>query len=207
MLRVELTTQLLRIRTIVVLTCLAAGPALAGLATASNAGHRNGSQGGLFGASSYSALNHTVASLAFIEPQLLPIMVALLAGTIASSDRDWGTLRYLYLAPTSRPRLLAGKLAAVVLITVAATLCVIVAGLLTGLALFGWHPFHVIDAPDLTGGETIYRVLAATGYTLLCMVSIAAIAFALGMPVGILARALHHRFRHSRPPSLSRTTR
>ncbi|GLY92551.1 hypothetical protein [Actinoallomurus iriomotensis] len=61
MLRVELTTQLFRIRTLIAVACLAAGPVTAGLATASHAGHRNDTQGGLFGASTYSALNHTMA--------------------------------------------------------------------------------------------------------------------------------------------------
>ena len=181
MLRVELSTQLLRIRTLIALACLAAVPVIAGLATASQAGHRNGHEGGLFGAAPYSALNHAMASLEFIAPLLLPIVVALLASAIASADRDWGTLRYLYVAPVSRSRLLTSKLAAVVLATLAATLCVLLAGLLTGLALFGWHPFHIIDAPNLTAGQTTARVLAASGYTALCMLSIAAIAFALGL--------------------------
>ena len=190
MLRIELTTQLLRIRTLIALACLAAVPAMAGLATASHAGHRNGDQGGLFGASTYSALNHTMASLQFIAPLLLPIVVALLASAIGSADRDWGTLRYLYVAPVSRTRLLAGKLGAVVVTTLAATGCVLAAGLLSGLALFGWHPFHIIDAPNLTAGDAIARVLAAGGYTLLCMLSIAAIAFALGLLLPRGAEAL-----------------
>jgi ABC-2 type transport system permease protein len=190
MLRVELTTQLLRIRTLIALACLAAVPVLAGLATASHAGHRNGGQGGLFGASTYSALNHTMASLEFIAPLLLPIVVALLACAIGSADRDWGTLRYLYVAPVGRSRLLAGKLGAVAVVTVAATLSVLVGGLFIGLALFGWHPFHVIDAPNLTAGDAIARVLAASGYTLLCMLSIAAIAFALGLLLPRGAEAL-----------------
>jgi ABC-type transport system involved in multi-copper enzyme maturation permease subunit len=190
MLRVELTTQLLRIRTLIALAFLAAVPILAALATASNAGHRNGDQGGLFGASTYSALNHTMASLEFIAPLLLPIVVALLACAVASADRDWGTLRYLYVAPVSRWRLLAGKLGAVAVATAAATSCVLVAGLLVGLAVFGWHPFHIIDAPDLTAGATTARVLAASGYTLLCMLSIAAIAFALGLLLPRGAEAL-----------------
>jgi ABC-2 type transport system permease protein len=177
-------------RTLIALACLAAIPVVAGLADASNAGHRNGSQGGLFGASSYSALNHAAASLAFIEPELLPIVVALLAGAIASADREWGTLRYLYVAPVNRSRLLAGKLAALALFTLAATLCVLVAGLLTGLALFGWRPFHVIGAPNLTGSDAITRVLAASGYSLLCMLSIAAITFALGTLLPRNAEAL-----------------
>lgn len=181
MLRVELTSQLLRTRTLIAFACLAAVPFLAGLATASHAGHRNGSQGGLFGASPYSALNHTMASLQFIAPLLLPIMVALLASAIGSADRDWGILRYLYVAPVSRARLLAGKIGALVIACCAATACVLLAGLVTGLVLFGWHPFHIIGAPALSTGEAIARVLATSGYTLLCMLSIASITFALAL--------------------------
>jgi ABC-2 type transport system permease protein len=190
MLRTELTIQLLRIRTLIALACLSAVPVAAGLATASHAGHRNGRQGGLFGAATYSALNHTMASLEFIAPLLLPVAVALLASSIGSADRDWGTLRYLYVAPVSRARLLAGKLAAVAVATAAATLCVLAAGLVIGLVLFGWHRFHIIDAPALTTTGAITRVLAATGYTLLCMLSIAALAFALGLLLPRGAEAL-----------------
>jgi ABC-2 type transport system permease protein len=190
MLRIELTTQLLRIRTLVALACLAAVPVMAGLTTASHAGHRNDTQGGLFGAATYSALNHTMASLQFIAPLLLPIVIALLATAIGSADRDWGTLRYLYVAPVTRSRLLTGKLAAVAITTLTATGCVLAAGLLTGLALFGWHPFHIIDAPTLTTGDALARVLAASGYTLLCMLSIAAIAFTLGLLLPRGAEAL-----------------
>ncbi len=99
---------------------------IAGLATASQAGQRNGNQGGLFGAATFSTLNHTMASLQFIAPLLLPIVVAHLAAAIASSDRDWGTLRYLYIAPVSRSRLVAGKVAAVAVASITATLCVLV---------------------------------------------------------------------------------
>ncbi|OIJ98967.1 hypothetical protein BIV25_10665 [Streptomyces sp. MUSC 14] len=189
MLRVELITQLLRIRSLVVLACLAAVPVLSGFSYASQAGHRNGHQTGLFGASPYSALNHAMASMAFIEPLLLPIMVALPAAAIASSDREWGTLRYLYVAPVSRARLLAAKLGALAVVTAIATMCVLTAGLLAGVAIYGWHPFHIIGAANLTGGETATRVLSATGYCLLCMLSIATIAFAMGLllPRGIEA--------------------
>jgi ABC-2 type transport system permease protein len=189
MLRVELTTQLLRVRTLIVLTCLAALPVLSAFSYASEAGHRNGRQTGLFGASPYSALNHAMASMAFIEPLLLPILVALPAAAIAASDREWGTLRYLYCAPVSRARLLAAKLGALAVFTAMAALCVLTAGLLAGLAVYGWHPFHIIGAPNLTGGETATRVLSASGYCLLSMLSIATVAFALGilLPRGIEA--------------------
>jgi ABC-2 type transport system permease protein len=104
MLRIELTTQLLRARTLIALAGLAAVPVIAGLATASRAGHRDGNQGGLFGAATYSALNHTMASLDFIAPLLLPLAVAMLASAVGSADRAWGTLRYLYVQPVNRSR-------------------------------------------------------------------------------------------------------
>ena len=190
MMGVELATQLLRIRTLIALACLAGVPVAAGLATASHAGHRDGTQGGLFGAATYSALNHTMASLDFTAPLLLPLAVALLASAIGSSDRAWGTLRYLYVQPVNRSRLLVGKLGAVLVVTAAATGCVLTAGLLAGLALFGWHAFHVIGAPNVASGDAVTRALIAGGYTLLCMLSVAAIAFALGLLLPHGAEAL-----------------
>jgi ABC-type transport system involved in multi-copper enzyme maturation permease subunit len=189
-LRFELDTQLMRLRTMLALAGLAAVPVAAGLSFASSAGHRNGNQGGLFGASPYSALNHTMASLEFIGPLLLPIVVALLASAVASADRDWGVLRYLYVAPVTRTRLLAAKLGATAIATVIAVACVLVAGLVIGAVIFGWHPFHVIGAADLATGDAIARVLAAAGYTLLCMLAMAAIAFTLGLLLPRGAEAL-----------------
>src|SRR5690242_19230798 len=139
MLRVELRTQILRLRTLIALGCLAAVPVAAGFATASSAGHRYNNQDGLFGASTFSALNHAMASLQFTGALLMPIVVAMLAAAIASADRDWGILRYLYVAPVSRTRLLIGKLAAVTIAAAAAVFGTVLAGLLTGLAIFGWH--------------------------------------------------------------------
>ncbi|MDQ2897669.1 MAG: ABC transporter permease subunit [Actinomycetota bacterium] len=181
MLRVELSTQLMRVRTLVTLAALAAVPAIAGLTTLSHAGRRNGNQSGLFGASTFSASNHAAASLAFIAPLLLPLVVCLLATAIASSDRDWGTLRYLYLQPVTRLRLLTGKLAATAIACLLATASVLGAGLLTGVVLFGWHRFHIIGGRDLSSGLAAAALLQAGGYTVVCMSSIAAIAFALGI--------------------------
>ncbi len=190
MLRVELATQLARVRTLIALAFLAAVPVLAGLLFASDAGHRNGTQTGLYGASPYSALNHTMASLEFIAPLLLPVIVALLAAAIASADRDWGILRYLYVAPVTRSRLLTAKFAAVAIATALALAVVLGAGFITGLAIFGSHPFHRIGSPNLTSTGALTRALAASGYTLLCMLSVAAIAFTLGLLLPRGAEAL-----------------
>lgn len=189
-LRFELTTQLVRLRTLIALVGLAAIPVVAGLPLASSAGHRNGNQGGLFGASPYSAPNHMMASLEFIGPLLLPIVVSLLATAIASDDRDWGVLRYLYVAPITRTRLLTAKLGATTIATAITVVCVLAAGLVTGAILFGWHQFHIIGAANLATGNAITRILAAAGYTLLCMLAMAAIAFTLGLLLPRGAEAL-----------------
>ncbi|SCE91746.1 ABC transporter permease subunit [Micromonospora mirobrigensis] len=191
MLRFELITQLLRVRTLIALACLAGVPiAAAAVPFASQPGRRNGNESGLFGASPYSAANHAMASLEFMGPLLLPIVVALLACAIASADRDWGVLRYLYVAPVTRERLLAAKLTAAALATLVAVVVVMAAGLAAGTVLFGWHPFHIIGAATLTTGDAAGRVLAATGYTLLCMLAMAAIAFTLGLLLPRGAEAL-----------------
>jgi len=190
MLRTELSVQLVRLRTLIVMAFLAGVPVVAGLTTASHAGHRNGPQGGLFGASTFSALNHAIASLAFMVPLLVPLLVALLATAVGSADRDWGTLRYLYVQPVSRTRLLTGKLVAVLALTAITIGCVLAAGVLAGLILFGWHPFHIIGAPSLSLGDALARALAASGYTLLCMLSMAAIAFTLSLLLPRSAEAL-----------------
>jgi ABC-type transport system involved in multi-copper enzyme maturation permease subunit len=189
-LRFELTTQLIRLRTVIALLALAAIPIGAGLSLASAAGHRNGAETGLFGASPYSALNHAMAGLEFTGPLVLPIVVALLAVAIASADRDWGIRRYLYVAPVTRTRLLAAKLAAAAVATCVAVGCVLAAGLAVGGVLFGWHRFHIIGTADLSTGDAVARVLAASGYTLLCMLAMAAIAFTLGLLLPRGAEAL-----------------
>ncbi len=181
MLRVEVSTQLLRLRTLLALAFLAAVPVLSALSTAPHAGHRYGAQGGLYGASPFSALNLTMACLDFMANLMMPVVVAMLACAIGSSDRDWGILRYLYIAPVSRTRLLAGKLGALLIVAIATTLCVVAAGLIAGLAWFGWHPFHIIGAPVLSTGDAVGRAMAACGYITLCLLSIAAIAFALAL--------------------------
>jgi ABC-2 type transport system permease protein len=181
MLRVELSTQLIRLRTLIALACLAAVPVLAAASFASKAGQRNGTQGGLFGASPYSALNHAMASLEFISPLLLPIIVAMLAAAIASADRDWGVLRYLYVAPVTRTRLLTAKLTATAVAAAIAVACVLAAGLIAGLTVFGWHPFHIIGAANLTSSAALARSASASGYVLWCMLAMAAIAFTLGL--------------------------
>ncbi len=180
MLRVELTKQLLRVRSLVALAALAAVPVAAGLGTASHAGGPDGHQTGLYGASPYSALNHAAASLQFVATLLLPLVVALFGSALGAADRGWGTLRYLYVAPVSPRRLIIGKWSALTVCTALAIGVILLAGLAAGLAIFGWHPFHRIGARPLSSAAAAIRLLGAAGYLTVCVLSVGAIALCLG---------------------------
>jgi ABC-2 type transport system permease protein len=180
MCRVELTKQLLRVRSLIALAVLAAVPVAAGLGTASHAGGRDGSQGGLYGASPYSALNHAAASLQFVAPLLLALVVALFGSALGAADRDWGTLRYLYVQPVSPRRLIVGKWSGLTVCAALAMGCILISGVAAGLAIFGWHPFHRIGAPSLSSGTAAVRLLAGAGYLTVCVLSIGTIALCLG---------------------------
>ncbi|MGH3247550.1 MAG: hypothetical protein ACRDOI_15275, partial [Trebonia sp.] len=86
MLYVELTTQLRRVRSMILLGALVVFPALAGVTAASKAGGR----GGL---GTYSALNFAEEGLNFMVPLLFGLVVAVFGAILGGADREWGTLR------------------------------------------------------------------------------------------------------------------
>ena len=108
-------------------------PSWRGIATASHAGSRSRTQGGLYGAAPFSALNHAAASLAFCAPLLLALVAALFGSALGAADRAWGTLRYLYVQPVTPRRLITGKFSALTVCTALATASILLSGLLVGL--------------------------------------------------------------------------
>ena len=190
MTRVELVKQLLWPRSLLALAALAAIPILFALTTSAQAGHRNGTQTGLNGALPFSALNLAAAGLQFIAPLLLALVVALLGSALGAADRGWGTLRYLYVQPVGRARLLLGKWSALVVCCVLATAVALLAATLVGVITFGWHPFHRLGATNLSALGALGRLLEAGGYVAACMLSIGTIALAFGLVLPGPAEAL-----------------
>jgi len=127
-LRIELTTQLRRVRSLLLFGALAGIVVLAGVTEASKAGGRGGP-------ATFSALNFTESGLNFMDPVLFGLVVALLGSIIGGSDRDWGTLRYLYVRPVSRARLLAGKWWALVVCCALTIVVYLGFALVTGLVV------------------------------------------------------------------------
>jgi ABC-2 type transport system permease protein len=183
MLRIELTTQLRRVRSLMLFGALAGIVVIAGVTEASKAGGRGGP-------ATFSALNFAESGLNFMDPVLFGLVVALLGSIIGGSDRDWGTLRYLYVRPVSRARLVAGKWSALAVCCVLTVAVFLGVALLTGLVVFGWHPFHRSGSGDLSAIAAVGAVLEAGGYMIVCLLSVGSIALALGLLLPRSAEAL-----------------
>lgn len=174
MLRIELNTQLRRVRSLLLFAALAGIAVFAGATEASKSGGRGGP-------ATFSALNFAESGLNFMDPVLFGLVVALLGSIIGGSDREWGTLRYLYVRPVSRARLVAGKWWALVVCCALTVTVFLGSALLTGLAVFGWHSYHKDGSHGLSAATASSRVLEAGGYVFVCLLSIGSIALALGL--------------------------
>jgi ABC-2 type transport system permease protein len=183
MLRIELTTQLRRMRSLMLFAALAGIVVIAGVTEASKAGGRGGP-------ATFSALNFAESGLNFMDPVLFGLVIAMLGAIIGGSDRDWGTLRYLYTRPVSRARLVAGKWWALVVCCVLTVAVFLGVSVLTGLVVFGWHPFHRSGSGHLSAAAAAGAVLEAGGYVIVCLLSVGSIALALGLLLPRSAEAL-----------------
>lgn len=176
--RDELARQLARRRTRVLLGAMVAIPA-ALAATYAVRGAPDLVAGGtpqLVHLADRSALAFTVFVLYLCAPLLLVAVAAAFAGDALASEAQWGTLRYLLAAPVRRPRLLARKAAASMLLATAATVALVGSSLALGAALFGWEPLDTPVGGELAPGTATLRLLLATAYVLVTLAPFVAIA-------------------------------
>lgn len=169
MLRVELAVQLRRVRSLVVLGVLVGVPIVAA-ATQTGGGD-----------ATFSALNFAESGLNFVDPVLFGLLVAVIGSILGSADRDWGTLRYLYVRPVSPRRVITGKWWALVICSALVVATFLVAAVLTGFVVFGWHPFHRDGISDLSEMRAAWATIGAGAYLAICLLSLGSIALALGL--------------------------
>lgn len=91
---------------------------------------------------------------------LIPLAVAIFAGESVAGEAGWGTLRYLLARPVSRERVLTSKIVVAALLSLVAVAVVVLAGVLSGLVAFGWHPLAVLDLEHSTAFATGQSTLA-----------------------------------------------
>jgi ABC-2 type transport system permease protein len=140
-LRSELRIVFGRRRNVALLGVLAAIPVLLAIAIKVSSGPDDDGGGGggpgFFEAITSNGLFVAFAALAATLPLFLPLAVAAASGDAIAGEANQGTLRYLLTIPAGRTRLLLTKYAAVVVFGLAATTLVALAGVVSGLALFG----------------------------------------------------------------------
>ncbi len=182
--RAELARQLRRRRTWVGLGGIAAVPVVLAVAfLLADAGGDGGGGGGgdptgLFGLATASGLNFALMSTAATAPFLLMSVIALFAGDTVSSEASWGSLRSLLVRPVPRTALLGRKLAAALLLAVAASTLVPLSGLLAGTLAYGWGPL-LTPFGALAAGDGLVRLAAVAAYATWSGLWVATLAFAL----------------------------
>jgi ABC-2 type transport system permease protein len=195
MIRIELAKQLPRARTWLTLAALAAfGVVLTVSLEATGAGRQEAvGDVPLLIRPDASAFSVPVIALSSTMKFFLPLAVAIFAGEAVAGEATWGSLRYALARGVSRSRLLASKAAVAALLSLAAVAVVPLAGLLVGVAAFGWHPLPLTDggAEALQGAQTVLeptvvlgRLGLATAYVAAGMTSIFAFAFFLSTVSG-----------------------
>jgi ABC-2 type transport system permease protein len=116
-----------------------------------------------------------LAALTLEMSLFLPLAVGTIAGDSVAGEANIGTLRYLLTVPVDRARLIAVKLAAITIFSLAATFWVSLVGAVAGLVLFGGGEMTTLSGTQIAMGSALLRVVMATVYLGLCFASLGAI--------------------------------
>jgi ABC-2 type transport system permease protein len=139
--------------------------------------------GGQFGSlvdlATSSGLNFALFTIAVSAGFLLIVVVALFFGDTVASEASWGSLRYLLAIPVPRARLLAIKLLAALLSSVAALALLGGTALLIGTLRYGWHPLGSTIAAQIPPGAGLLRLLGVLAYLAVTLLIVAGLAFLL----------------------------
>jgi ABC-2 type transport system permease protein len=177
LLRTEFYKAARRTRTLVIGLLLVGLPTLIVVAinARGNRGRRGDEGEGLFRLAQQSGYLVPAAVLSVMSGFLLVVIAGMFAGDSVAGDAGSGNLRYLLMRPVPRGRLLLAKAIVAGVCIWAATLLIVLSGLIAGLVLFGAHSVNVPGFSSLAGGGAaggfalgrnvlLLRVAIATGY-------------------------------------------
>jgi ABC-2 type transport system permease protein len=180
LLRSELRWIYRRPRTLVLLGLLAVYPILFGIGTqlVDAPVRANGAQS-IVAAAAGNALALPVIVLSTTMLFFLPLGTTMAASDALAGEAAHGTLRGLLLAPVSRVRLLAIKAFGVAVVSAGAAVVTAVVAFVTGLIIVGPDSLVSVSGTTLPIGEGLWRVAVATGWVIVQMWAIGAIALAV----------------------------
>jgi ABC-2 type transport system permease protein len=192
-LRSELGLLFRRRRNLALLVILALVPVLIAAAVkADGPGRRSG--GTIFGGITGNGLFATLAAFLVMTPLFLPLVVSVVAGDAVAGEANTGTLRYLLVVPVSRTRLLAVKLAAIVVWCVACVFAAALTGVLAGLALFPSGRLTLLSGRTISYVEGLGRLTLVGAYVAAMAVTVGAIGLFVStmteVPIAAMAASL-----------------
>lgn len=187
----ELTVLFRRWRTWAMLGALAAVPVLIAVAVRLSSGTSPGRGPTFLDSITQNGLFVALTGLVVSIPLFLPLTVGVVAGDTIAGEANLGTLRYLLAAPAGRVRLLLVKFAGAAAFCVAATLTIVVAGVIIGAILFPIGPVTLLSGDTISIGDYALRALALAAFVTISMLGLSAIGLFVStltvVPVGAMA--------------------
>lgn len=188
MIRIELIKQIRRLRTWIAWAALAGPPTIAAIAQKINPEDPEGGEG-VYQFSASTGMNHTLASLAFMTPFFLVVVVSLFSGEAVAGEANWGTLRYLLVRPVRRTRLLLAKFVTVLVLSAISTFVIVAAALLVGSVLFGWGPIQGPFGFEIPVGESLAKIGLSAVYVIWSLSGVIAFGFMLSTMTNVAGGA------------------
>ncbi|QYF73367.1 ABC transporter permease [Cryobacterium sp. PAMC25264] len=191
----ELTVLFRRRRTWALLLALAAIPVLIAVAVRLSSQEPTPGRGPPFlDQVTQNGLFVAFTGLIVSIPLFLPLTVGVVAGDTIAGEASLGTLRYLLVAPAGRVWLLVVKYVGAAVFALAATLTVVTAGVLSGLALFPVGPLTLLSGDTISLGESFLRALLIAGYVTVSLLGLSMIGLFFStltvVPVGAMAATI-----------------
>jgi ABC-2 type transport system permease protein len=195
----ELRRQASRPRTRIALACMVVLPLIILIAFEFGGGSDDNNNGSgafssLVDVATAGGANFALFTLLVSSSFLLIVVFALFFGDTVASEASWGSLRYLLAIPVPRARLLGVKLAVSACYAALAMVLLVGTALLAGTLRYGWHPLRSTIADQLSAGDAVGRVAAATGYIGLTLLVVGTLAFLLSVstdaPLGAVGGAV-----------------
>ena len=190
----ELGVLFRRRRTWAMLAALAAVPVLIAVAVRlSDSDGRGGGPPFLSGITQ-NGLFVALTALVVSVPLFLPLTVGVVAGDTIAGEASLGTLRYLLAAPAGRVRLLLVKYAGAAAFCLAATLVIVITGVLIGAALFPVGPVTLLSGDTIGVDGFALRAALFAGYVTVSLLGLSAIGLFIStlttVPVGAMAATI-----------------
>lgn len=191
----ELAVLFRRRRTAALLLALAAVPVLIAVAVRLSSQEPTPGRGPPFlDQVTQNGLFVAVTGLIVSIPLFLPLTVGVVAGDTIAGEASLGTLRYLVAAPAGRAWLLVVKYLGAAVFCLAATVTVVTAGVLAGLALFPVGPLTLLSGDTISLAESFGRALLIAGYVTISLLGLSAIGLFFStltsVPVGAMAATI-----------------